>query len=344
MKRIIVTYEGYEETNIGDYIQSLAAKQFVPKSEEQQIKYFNRDELNSYEEDAKVIMNGWFTHKPQNWPPSKSIKPLFVAFHLNSSAYKELLSPASLDYFKAHEPIGCRDENTTEVLRSHGVDAYFSSCLTTTLGYKYKSAENDGNIYVVDAVHYVPESQRRLQKYKFLLYYIIHFRGVNKFINSALKNNSYNVNLTNEYNRFCCLIRSYRIVKQLISKEDMEKVVVLTQFHHSFELPTNEERFSRAEDLLHKYARAKLVITSRIHVALPCTGLETPVIFLKNQEDSEESVCRFKGLLSLLNVIEFYRDHVVVCPFKTPLGNITNPTEYRVYADKLIAKCKSFFE
>lgn len=305
MKRIIFTYEGYEDTNIGDYIQSLAAKQFVPESEESQIDYYHRDKLNSYKEEAKVIMNGWFTHKPQNWPPSNSIKPLFVAFHLNASAYKELLAPTSLKYFKAHEPIGCRDENTAEVLRSHCIDAYFSSCLTTTLGYKYKSEEKDGNIYVVDAVHYVPESQRRLQKYKFLLYYILHFRGANRFIDSARKNNSYKVNLTNEYDRFCRLIRSYRIVKQLISKEDMKKIIVLTQFHHSDEIPTNEERFARAEELLHKYARAKLVITSRIHTALPCTGLETPVIFLKNQEDSEESLCRFKGLLSILNVVEF---------------------------------------
>ena len=58
-----------------------------------------------------------------------------------------------------------------------------------------------------------------------------------------------------------------------------------------------------AEDLLHKYAKAKLVITSRIHCALPCLALGTPVIFV-NGFDSFVDSCRFDGILELFNRID----------------------------------------
>ena len=107
MESLIFTYEGYKNTNIGDYIQSLAAKQFWDSTN---IQYYHRDKLNQYSgASAKVIMNGWFTHQPQNWPASANISALFVAFHLNTSAYEKLLSDKSIEYLKKHEPIGCRD-------------------------------------------------------------------------------------------------------------------------------------------------------------------------------------------------------------------------------------------
>ena len=57
--------------NLGDFIQSLAAKQVLNK-----IKTFDidRDKLNAYKgEKAALIMNGWFMEKPKNWPPSEQI-------------------------------------------------------------------------------------------------------------------------------------------------------------------------------------------------------------------------------------------------------------------------------
>lgn len=343
MKSIIFTYEGYKETNIGDYIQSLAARQFV---DEKDVIYWNRDELDKYPENAKVIMNGWFTHRPANWPPSPTLCPLFVAFHINSSAYSELLSEKSIEYLKKYEPIGCRDKTTAELLQERGVKAYFSSCLTTTLGYKYKSAKRSNKIYVVDAVHYVPEASRRIQKYKFLAYYLFHYKGCKKFINSARHNNKYEVNIGKEYDRFCQLVRSYIISKQLLHKDELKDVVILTQYHHNKEVPTNAERFQRAKELLHKYSEAKLVITSRIHCALPCTGLGTPVIFLKNMDDSESSVCRFKGLLDLLNVVEFKKNKIQNSNIELPIksNSIKNPPTYKEFAHQLISKCTSFFK
>lgn len=46
-----------------------------------------------------------------------------------------------------------------------------------------------------------------------------------------------------------------------------------------------QERFSRVEDVLTQYQNAKLVITRRLHVTLPCLAMETPVIAIVNMKD-----------------------------------------------------------
>ena len=58
--------------NLGDFIQSLAAKQFLPHVDE----YINREELSEYNgKPVKMIMNGWYMMRPENWPPSEVIDP-----------------------------------------------------------------------------------------------------------------------------------------------------------------------------------------------------------------------------------------------------------------------------
>ena len=59
------------------------------------------------------------------------------------------------------------------------------------------------------------------------------------------------------------------------------------------------ERFKIADKILKKYAKASLVITTKIHAALPCLALKTPVILVNRQYDNE----RFDGLYDLLNTI-----------------------------------------
>lgn len=54
---------------------------------------------------------------------------------------------------------------------------------------------------------------------------------------------------------------------------------------------------------MNKYAHAKLVITSRIHCALPCLALGTPVIYL-NGFNNFVDTCRFNGILNLFNRID----------------------------------------
>ncbi len=69
--------------------------------------------------------------------------------HLNNT---EDITDETIACFKKHEPIGCRDYATRDFLRSHGVEAYFSGCLTLTLGNTYRAPESErtNHIYFVD--------------------------------------------------------------------------------------------------------------------------------------------------------------------------------------------------
>ena len=88
--------------NIGDYVQALAARQFYPHLD----AFVERERLHKCEQPCKMIMNGWYMHQLEHWPPSGFIQPLYVAFHLNKLAQDKLLLPQSINYFKTHQPIG----------------------------------------------------------------------------------------------------------------------------------------------------------------------------------------------------------------------------------------------
>jgi hypothetical protein len=56
-------------------------------------------------------------------------------------------------------------------------------------------------------------------------------------------------------------------------------------------------KFAAALDLLRRYAGAKAVVTTRLHCALPCLALKTPVLFVEVAPDRY----RFDGLRDLLH-------------------------------------------
>lgn len=269
----------YEENkkyfNIGDNIQSLAAKQYLPTLE----KHLNREKLADYKgEKIKLFMNGWFTHNSANWVPSDKITPLFVSFHMNIAAASNMLSAKGIKYLRKHEPIGCRDKFTEKILRENGINAYFTGCLTLTLdNYKVLDSERGDDVYIVDPLYGYTTFEKVTYDYKSLLRSIY-----NKSIFSIGKRKKH--------------------LKNIIDLEFLNKAKYINH-----ELPSKKystkEKFELAENLLYKYARAKLVITSRIHCALPCLALGTPVIFL-NGFDSIVDSCRFDGVLDLFNRID----------------------------------------
>lgn len=72
--------------NIGDDIQSFAAKQFLPD-----VDYvIGREALDTFDsqgEVVKAIMNGWYMYSKFNWPPTSAIDPLWVAMHISENDY-----------------------------------------------------------------------------------------------------------------------------------------------------------------------------------------------------------------------------------------------------------------
>jgi len=269
----------YEENkrffNVGDNIQSLAAKQFLPKVD----KYLSREKLANYKgEKIKLIMNGWFTHNIHNWVPSDDIIPLFVSFHINNTAAPYMLTDKGVAYLKKHEPIGCRDQFTVNLLQEKGIEAYFTGCLTLTLdSYKVKDSERGDKIYIVDPLYGYITLKKVTYDYK-------------RFLRSIQKGTIFNIGKRKKH------------LKSIIDKDLINKAIYINQEPPAGKYNT-VEKFEMAEDLLRKYAKAKLVITSRIHCALPCLALGTPVIFINGFDNFVDS-CRFDGVLELFNRID----------------------------------------
>lgn len=276
MKYGLLSYdENRKLFNLGDYIQSLAAKQYLPHVD----RMLNRERLADYSGDPiKLIMNGWFTHNASHWVPSPEIIPLLVSFHVNNTAAPAMLDGAGVAYLKAHEPIGCRDQFTVETLRSKGIDAYFSGCLTLTLdSYKVDDSERGDDVYIVDPLYGYPTWGKVTYDYR-------------RFLRSLQSGDLFKLG------------RRSRHLGNLIDKDLLENAVYIRQ-----ELPagtySEAQKFALAEELLQKYARARLVITSRIHCALPCLALGTPVIFV-NGFTTFVDACRFDGILDLFNRVD----------------------------------------
>ncbi len=261
--------------NVGDNIQSLAAKQYLPKVD----MFLNRERLADYKgEKIKLIMNGWFTHNTQNWVPSEDISPVFVSFHMNNTAAPAMLSDKGIAYLKKHEPIGCRDQFTADTLKAKGIDAYFTGCLTLTLdSYKVDDSQRDEKVYIVDPLYSYPRPEKIFYNAKIT-------------IRNILNGTAFQLSKKNKH------------LKNFISADLLNSAEFINQEPPS-NTYTDEEKFEMAEALLKKYAKAKLVITSRIHCALPCLAIGTPVIFI-NGFDSFVDSCRFDGILELFNRID----------------------------------------
>jgi hypothetical protein len=314
--------------NIGDHIQSCAAEQFLPRVD----FYVERDRLNDPDyEKAKIIMNGWFTDAPENWPPNPNLIPLFVSFHLQPKSAKILLAKKeNVDYLKRHGPIGCRDYKTLEILEEHGIEAFFSFCLTTTLDEKYKSPKRNNDLIFVDPLYgYDRELLKKVDLVELVKKFPIRKLGKLKgYLKPKAKLTDY------------------------VPKEVIEGGV--WHEHYVTAKKSNEDLYTEAKDLLGKYASAKGVVTSRIHCALPCLALDTPVLFvMEGLRDEKQHMSRFRGILDHINILTtqpkqeldrlFGREMNVYHPDEIDWDNFpSNPKTFRPLAEELKKKCRNF--
>jgi hypothetical protein len=154
----------YDTQNIGDDIQSLAVLQMLPQLD----LFINRDHigrpLEPHWDHVRMIINGWFMHSPALWPPAPGIETWITSFHISSYADRGMrnspvemrnspaeiiLGDANLNYLRSHAPIGARDLWTLKLLHDAGVDAYFSGCMTLTMG-RPNIARDDGLLVLAD--------------------------------------------------------------------------------------------------------------------------------------------------------------------------------------------------
>lgn len=292
--------------NIGDYIQSLAQEQYWDKID----CYVYRDWMKTFcsKEKVNLIMNGWFMWNADQFPPSDSINPFFISFHLSPSISDKILSnDEALAYLKKHEPIGCRDIDTQKMLESKGIQAYFSGCLTTTLGLKYHHEKKTESVLFVEPFN--PLCVIRIRQ----------------FVPRAIK-------------AFCYMLKNWNIVKILSKRTVFErqtpiaklskrlaKLLTTAMFYHYYSSLFDDETLLKASfisqiirtdgvsekqkldiarDYIQRYADAPLVITSRLHAAFPSMAIGTPTIYINADvfyDNKYRPAGRLEGNLELMN-------------------------------------------
>lgn len=239
-----------DSMNLGDQIQSIAAKQLLEKNNIHDIKYFvDRDTGNIYdksnnlcsnlpEKSVKCIFNGWFDKAYTNFPVNKAIDALFISFHVNETTKDETynwLKPyitnsskslCDLSYFYDYRSsgfdIGTRDIHTYNKFIENGyINVFLSGCLTTTLQRK-TSLQTRNGIYIVDV--------------------------------------------------------DTKMLKKHVPENILKKAIYISHVYKK-DIKDDHQKTKEATEMLKLYENAELVITSRLHCALPCLSYNTPVIF-----------------------------------------------------------------
>jgi hypothetical protein len=127
--------------NLGDEIQSIAVERFLSGIEAR----VDRDNLSRFmpagREKYRIVLNGWYSGAPENWPPSEHLDPLLISMHISGTpAYRSglrardvLLCPPLAEYLRHYGPVGARDLSTLRLIQRAHVEGYFSGCVTLTL-------------------------------------------------------------------------------------------------------------------------------------------------------------------------------------------------------------------
>ncbi len=244
-------------SNLGDEIQNLAAAQYLPRVD----YYVDRERmfLAADHPPSFFIANGWYLHDPRNFPPPPNLHPFYLSVHLADSW---IFSPEAVMHFKRHEPIGCRDLHTLELFRQQGVVAYFSGCLTWTL--KCEQESRGENVYLVDLprqfLKLIPQALRE------------HAIQLTHLSNSGFRK---------EYRSRGALRKWSETATQVTTELQRRYRALFCGAEYLSDDELSAGRVVAAQELLQRYSRAKLVITTRIHSYFPCLAFGTPSVLLR---------------------------------------------------------------
>jgi hypothetical protein len=246
-----------------------------------------------------MIMNGWYMDHPEHWPPSKSIDPLFVAFHMEKNCKDTMLSPEGVSYLKQHAPIGCRDRDTLSYLAEHNISSYFSGCLTLTLGLQYHHRNCGHKIFIVDP--YLAKYPILRNTLDIISVLLKHYTVIVAICKKMSQHNCHYVYSKERCSKIECLLHAALFYKTYSSILDDDLLLGAEYLTHNLirtDYADDSEIFTYTRNLLDSYSTASLVITSRLHCALPCLAMGTPCIFVS--EDNLKNDGRFGGLYELL--------------------------------------------
>ena len=289
--------------NLGDDIQAWPAWQFWGRNVDAVLE---RDTLEWWhppgfdlkpEEKVAIIFNGWLTYNPKKWFPPQNLSPLFISLHIAPEIAPKFFRPELVEYLSQFE-IGARDLATLDLLKGYGLKAYFSGCLTLTVSHWLSRTVplKEFRPLIIDlnkeAMRYVPLEIQ------------------NASINDTQEISSQ----TSAILKWISQVTKMRWAKAL-------KTIVPRPLLHSLFYPVLRKtldmspglpksplsRLVLAEERLRLISGASLVLTSRLHVALPAASLGVPVILVHPRLHEDP---RFSGLSGLVNsyTLEEFRE------------------------------------
>ena len=269
----------YCTRNLGDDIQSLAARQFIGTPDYTIDREFNELSEVPQDVDGFLIANGWYSHFRDALPFPKNVTPFFISVHFTNESF---LTPRVIKYLQEHSPIGCRDYSTYYRLKKRGVEVYYSGCLTFTFD-KYSGPRNGITLCDIDPklVHLLPTNL--LEEGELVSAHLPPTHRAPCLEDFA---RSFNTRLAK------WLARKDARSLARIAKKTLGRTLLVNDADRI------KERRETAESLLTRYRTSRLVVTSRLHCALPCLAFGTPVVFLHSAPLDP----RFRGLERLIRI------------------------------------------
>jgi hypothetical protein len=224
---------GLQTPNLGDDLQALTVATISPHV----TTLINRERIGwaQVSEPHVFVMNFWFMSKGFRWAPHHFIEPIFHGFCVGRD---ELLKYRWPDYLRQHQPIGCRDVHSVEMLKARGIEAMWTGCITMFLG-RY--------------VQPIPAARRK---------------GV-VFVDVPPE------------------------AEALIPKEISREAIRITNTCPPAIRDDPIQRWARIAAISDRLRYARLVVTRRLHTALPCVGFQTPVVLVLSSQSKD--LRRFSG-------------------------------------------------
>jgi hypothetical protein len=142
------------DKNLGDHIQTIATETLLRRAGFIPSFRVDRDDGISdppplpSEPSPGIVLHGWHKKNPSKWPPDPAYRALYLGFHIAHEHTPSLIAPAALEHYASHGPIGCRDRRTLALLRSHGLEAFLSNCLSVTFPRRLPDADHQTEVFV----------------------------------------------------------------------------------------------------------------------------------------------------------------------------------------------------
>lgn len=230
--------------NLGDDMQSFAASRYLPSIDSIIIR--ERISKTKVPSGTRAIMSGWFMHNTRFWPPHRDIVPLYISFHARPPRSRRFAETFCDNVLGLGSSNGCVDLSFKEHYETFGPIGCRDEATVSAFRAIGVEAFFSGCLTLTLPRRDIPRSDT-----------IVFVDPFGPFPHTC-----FNPVL------WMSLPRELRRASE--------------RFTHLYLGRNIDKRMERVESALRIYEQAGLVVTSRLHVALPCVALRTPFIFIAN--------------------------------------------------------------